>query len=159
MNPELRKEASYEVEYLQEDRSAVLEEEYRFRFRLKDTLTGWPVKGLRTRPCSTTSLRGGTGPRSPPGRSEEGVYEAVLRFRESGAYNVYVGVPSRKIGYRSFVHRSLVVRKQGAPDGGTGSEGKSGGGERTEVTAFRFRPHFRKPFICPDATRRFRNNP
>lgn len=119
-NPEFRKEAGYEVEYLQEDRSAVLEEEFRFRFRIKETLTGWPVKGLPDARLLYYLSPGRYRTEVPAREVEEGVYEAGLRFRESGAYNVHVGVPSRKIGYQTFIHRSLVVRKRGAADGGPG---------------------------------------
>jgi hypothetical protein len=67
----------------------------------------------------------------PAREVEEGVYEAVLRFREPGAYSVHVGVPSRKIGYHSFVHRFLVVRKKGAAE----SDGRGGGEPRAAEEA------------------------
>jgi hypothetical protein len=112
--PELRKEAGYEVEFLQEDRRAVLEEEY--RFRLKDALTGWPVKGLPNARLLYYLSPGRYRTEIPAREVEEGVYEAGLRFRESGAYNVHVGVPSRKIGYQTFIHRTMVVRKKEAKE-------------------------------------------
>jgi YVTN family beta-propeller protein len=122
-NPELRKEGGYEVEYLREDRNAVLEEEYRFRFRLMDTLTGWPVKGLPDARLLYTLSPGRYRTEVPAREVEEGVYEAALRFREPGAYSVYVGVPSLKIGYQTFVHRSLLVRKREEAAGGPGGKG------------------------------------
>ncbi|HEX9204902.1 MAG TPA: YncE family protein [Candidatus Deferrimicrobiaceae bacterium] len=118
VNPELRKEAVYEVEYLREDPGAVLEEEYRFRFRLKDPLTGWPVKGLADARLLYSLSPGRYRTEVPAREVEEGVYEGTLRFREPGAYNVYIGVPSRKIGYQTLIHRTLVVRKQGDAAGG-----------------------------------------
>lgn len=110
LNPDLRKGPAYEVEYLREDGGAALEEEYRFRFRLKDSLTGWPVKGVADARLLYYLSPGRYRSEVPAPEVEEGVYEGTLRFREPGAYHVHVGVPSRNIGYRTFIHRSLRVK-------------------------------------------------
>jgi len=115
VNPELRKGPAYEIEYLGKADGAP-GEEYRFRFRLTESLTGQPVKGLGDARVLYYLAPGRYRTEVPAREVEEGVYEAALSFREPGAYYASVGVPSRKIGYQTLVHRSLTVRKKGSKE-------------------------------------------
>jgi len=125
-NPELRKvTGGFQLEYLVKETTVPAGDNVPVRFRLIDTLTGWGKEGVKD--VTVTSFRA-------PGRDRrqilarevgDGVYEADLSLREPGAYYVYVSVPSLRIGWKDFVHLSLVAkRKEAAPAGG--SPGKDG---------------------------------
>ena len=127
VNPELRKpEVAYAVEYLQKEASVPAGEKLPFRFRLMNALTGWPVTGLADAKVMYFLAPGRYRAEVPAREVGEGVYEATLHPRVPGAYYVYVAVPSRKIGFYTLVHKSLLAERKEAAmpsgDGGTGKE-------------------------------------
>jgi YVTN family beta-propeller protein len=113
-NPDLRKaETAYEVEYLLKDAKVPAGEPLPFRFRLKNVLTGWPVAGLKDARLMYYLGPGRYRTEAPAREVEEGVYEATLNIREPGAYSVFLGVPSLKIGYTTLLQKSLLAEAKG----------------------------------------------
>jgi len=127
-NPSLRKPGSgYELEFLVKDRTFRAGDNVAVRFRLTDALTGWGKAGLAD--VTVISFRAPSRDRRQTIARElgEGEYEVVLNLSNPGAYYVYVTVPSLQIGFRDFVHLSLMAEGpggKGVPPPGTGPGGK-----------------------------------
>ena len=82
------------------------------RFRILEG-TGVPKAGLRD-----VFVRSFMVPASPPTdvvakEVADGIYEAKIALPETGAYYVYISVPSLKLGYSDGAYLSLMAR--GAP--------------------------------------------
>lgn len=113
-NPALPKAgAAYEIEYLSKEAKAPAGEPFALRFRLKNVLTGGPVEGIKDARVLHYLSPGRFRTEVPAREIGEGVYEATLTFREPGAYYIYVSAPSRKIGYQTLPHKTVVAEKKG----------------------------------------------
>jgi YVTN family beta-propeller protein len=108
-NPALRKELGLlEIEYQDFPVRLAAGEVPRLRFKLNDAATHQPRTGLDVRVLSYRA----------PGRHRgevvarevaDGVYEASPKLAGSGAYYLYVSVPSLKVPYGELAYRTLWV--------------------------------------------------
>ena len=101
-----------EVEFLPQQRIFRPQETGTVRFRILEG-TGVPKAGLRD-----VFVRSFMVPASPPTdvvakEVADGIYEAKIALPETGAYYVYISVPSLKLGYSDGAYLSLMAR--GAP--------------------------------------------
>ena len=128
-NPEMRKAGpALALEYLVEDRTSSRRGTTSPSGSAStDTVTGCG-KGLTDVTLISFRARGGTDRQTVARDVGGGGVRGDLNFREAGAYYVYVTVPSLKIGFRDFVHLSLVVRRRGRSrsEGRLGRTGRRG---------------------------------
>ncbi|HEY5761830.1 MAG TPA: cytochrome D1 domain-containing protein, partial [Rhodocyclaceae bacterium] len=101
-----------EVEFLPQQRIFRPQETGTVRFRILEG-TGVPKTGLRD-----VLVRSFMVPASPPSdvvakEVGDGIYEARIALPETGAYYVYISVPSLKLGYSDGAYLSLMAK--GAP--------------------------------------------
>lgn len=115
VNPELEKlRQTVAVEWLPQQRIFKPKETVKVRFRVLDG-AGAPKAGLKD-----ATLRYFLVPASPPRNViakevEQGIYEATVELAETGAYYLYVGVPSLKLGFNDSGFLSLLAKPGAEP--------------------------------------------
>lgn len=114
-NPELEKlRQTVAVEWMPQQRIYAPKETVKVRFRVLDG-AGAAKTGLKD-VMVRYFLVPASAPRNVNAREvENGIYEAALELGEAGAYYVYVGVGSLKLGYNDSGFLSLLARPGGAP--------------------------------------------
>jgi hypothetical protein len=81
----------------------------RLRFKLHEASTRRPVTGLEDVRVLTYAAPGRLRAEVSAREVAEGVYEAQPTLTSTGAYYVYVSVPSKKVGYGELPYRTLSV--------------------------------------------------
>ncbi len=119
-NPSIQHEvARLGVEYLSEARSVPAGDPVAFRFRLVNPQTGQPRTGLKDVGVLFFRLPGKDRTEVYAKEEGEGIYRAMLPFPRPGAYYVYVGVRSERVGYSDLPYYSVVAtEKAKGPAGG-----------------------------------------
>jgi YVTN family beta-propeller protein len=117
-NPELEKlRQTVAVEWLPQQRVYKPKETVKVRFRVLDG-AGVPKTGLKDA-MVRYFLVPASAPRNVIAREvESGIYEAPVELSETGAYYIYVGVASLKLGYNDSAFLSLLARPGGAAPAG-----------------------------------------
>jgi YVTN family beta-propeller protein len=87
------------VEFDEKQRTVAAGGPLKLRFRLKDTATGQPKTGLTDARVMFFLAPGRMRTEVAAKEIGGGEYEAELPIRDAGAYYVYVGVPSMRLGY------------------------------------------------------------
>ena len=135
-NPDLaRTGPALGVEFLFKERRVPAGEPVTLRFRLTDLYTGKPRSGLADVRVLHFWGPGMFRTVEPTREVEEGVYEATLRFRRSGAYYVHVLAPRAKnLPYLTLdaEERKPPAKSGGGFPGAEGSDGQGGAGEGKE---------------------------
>ena len=121
-NPVLEQERkTVSVQYLPQERIFKVKDVPKVRFRLTDG-EGKPkagVKDVRVR----SFLVPASAPRETTAKEvEPGTYEASVELQEAGAYYVFVGVPSLKVGFNDLPFLSLMAKPA---DAGAGAPAKA----------------------------------
>jgi hypothetical protein len=102
------------VEWMPQQRIYSPKETVKVRFRVLDG-AGTPKTGLKD-VMVRYFLVPASAPRNVNAKEvESGIYEAAVELGEAGAYYVYVGVNSLKLGYNDSGFLSLMARPGGAP--------------------------------------------
>ena len=126
-NPELRKSGTaYDIEYLAKDRNFTVSDNVALRFRLTDAMTGWGKEGLKDVNVMYFLAPGRHRTQTIAREVGDGVYEATLSLKESGAWYVHVAVPSMKIGFMDLVQFSLLARSTDVPPAPPAKAGRKG---------------------------------
>jgi YVTN family beta-propeller protein len=114
-NPELEKlRQTVAVEWMPQQRVFAPKETVKVRFRVLDG-AGTPKTGLKD-VMVRYFLVPASAPRNVNAKEvEDGIYEAPVELSETGAYYVYVGVNSLKLGFNDSGFLSLMARPGGAP--------------------------------------------
>lgn len=97
------------VNYLNEMKRLKAGEDFRLRFRLSDRKTGNPRTDLSDVRVSYFAAPGGHRSEVIASHTGDGIYEAVLPLGESGAYYVYVAVPSAKVNFGDLPYTTLLA--------------------------------------------------
>jgi len=109
-DPELVKgRQGVEVEYLFGQREVAPGSTAAFRFRLVDKASRRPVAGLKDVRVMSYRAPGQDRAEVAAAEVEPGVYEAPLRFGDSGAYYVYVASATLKKAFRDLPYYSLAA--------------------------------------------------
>jgi len=97
------------IDYLDAPHRAAAGETIRWRFRLDDSQSGKPRAGLTD--VRVLSYASGGLSRSEGHAREicDGVYEADLSLRNSGAYYIYIASPSLHLDFGDLPHRNLLA--------------------------------------------------
>jgi hypothetical protein len=116
-NPLIQHEvATVGVEYLREDRRALVGEPAPFRFRLVNPATGLAHSGLKDVSVLFFRLPGKDRTEVFAEEEGDGVYRAMLPFPRVGAYYVYVGVRSENVNYQDLPYFSMsATQRKSAP--------------------------------------------
>jgi YVTN family beta-propeller protein len=98
-----------EVEFLPQGRIFRPKETATVRFRVREA-TGVPKSGLKD-----VTVRSFLAPSSAPTdqlakETSEGIYEVKIPLTDTGAYYVYVGVPSLRLGFNDSTYITLMTR-------------------------------------------------
>lgn len=101
--------AGMAVEYLQESRRVSSHSALPLRFRLRNNVTNEPLTGVTGVSVLFFRTPGADRTVVPAVEEGEGVYMASLPIGRSGGYYVYVGVPSRSIGYEKLPYFTLAA--------------------------------------------------
>jgi hypothetical protein len=126
-NPELRKPGTAtDIEYLAKDRNFPVADNVALRFRLTDARTGWGKEGLKDVNVMYFLAPGRRRTQVIAREIGDGVYEATLSLRESGAYYVHVAVPSMKVGFKDLGQFSLFATSKDSPAASPAKAGRKG---------------------------------
>lgn len=101
--------SALELEYLDLPARLTAGEVPRLRFKLREPGTHQPAAGLGDVTVLTYAAPGRQRAEVIAREVEEGVYEARPTLASTGAYYLYVSVPSRKVGYGGLPYRTLWV--------------------------------------------------
>jgi hypothetical protein len=97
------------VKFERQQRTAQAGETMALRFKLIDPANGNAKTGVRDASVMYFLAPGMHRTEVPVKEIGDGMYEVQLRLSSSGAYYVYVGVPSMKLGYGKLPYFSLQV--------------------------------------------------
>ena len=115
-NPALAKTIEpLQIEYQTTQRQFKVGESAAIRFRLRDGSTQLPMVGLNSVKALYYRAPGRNRTEVPVVEIGDGVYEARVALAEAGAWYVYVGVPSMKIGYERLAFYSLQAMSKADP--------------------------------------------
>jgi YVTN family beta-propeller protein len=101
------------VQYDDKQRVVKAGEPLKFRFKLIDTATGQPRLGLQDARVLYYLAPGRNRTEVPARDLGDGTYEAEINVAAAGAYYVYVGVPSMKLGFNVLPYFSLRAVSEG----------------------------------------------
>ncbi len=114
-NPALKKDlGSLAIEYLIPRRTVKAGATVPVRFRLADPATGKPRTGLAGVRVLFFRIPGKDRRVVPAREVGDGVYEAMLPMTKPGGYNIYVAVPSEKIGYQDLPYFTMAATRAAA---------------------------------------------
>lgn len=102
------------IEYLIPERTVKAGAAVPVRFRLVDPATGTPRTGLAGVRVLSFRVPGKDRREVPAREVGGGVYEAMLSMTRPGGYNIYVAVPSEKIGYRDLPYFTMAATRAAA---------------------------------------------
>ena len=103
------------VEFDETQRTVKSGETLKLRFRLKDPATGAPKTGVTDARIMYFLAPGRMRTEVAVREVGDGRYEAELPIRSAGAYYIYVGVPSMKLGFDRLPYFSLRALEGEAP--------------------------------------------
>ncbi len=102
------------IEYLIPERTVKAGATVPVRFRLADPATGMPRTGLAGVRVLFFRIPGKDRRVVPAREVGDGVYEAMLPMTKPGGYNIYVAVPSEKIGYQDLPYFTMAATRAAA---------------------------------------------
>jgi len=102
------------IEYLVPERTVKAGATVPVRFRLADSATGTPRTGLAGVRVLFFRIPGKDRREVPAREVGDGVYQAMLPMTRPGGYNIYVAVPSERIGYRDLPYFSMAATRAAA---------------------------------------------
>ena len=112
-NPELKLEhKSADIEYLNVSTHAQVGDTVQWRFRLVDPQSRQPKTGLKDVWVLYYLAPGLFRTEIPAREVDSGLYQAELPIRRSGAYYIYVGIPSLKLKFEDLPYRNLLALDQ-----------------------------------------------
>jgi YVTN family beta-propeller protein len=97
------------VEYLNESRRVKAGETVQLRFRLTDRKTDRPVTALTDVRVTYFVAPGGRRSEVSAHHTGDGIYEAAVPLKESGAYYLYVAAPSQKVDFTDLPYTTLIA--------------------------------------------------
>jgi len=119
-NPALAKDLGrLGIEYLIPRRTVKAGATVPFRFRLSDPATGTARNGLAGVRVLFFQVPGKNRREVPAREVGDGVYEAMLPMTRPGGYNIYVAVPSERVGYQDLPYFTMAATR--APAGSRGT--------------------------------------